>query len=347
MKYIVLPLLFIAGLGLAQSGEKALDELRITDRVIEEATPIVEESGVPEAQQHLRDAEAIQREAWQLYEQQEFLRVLSRTRSARGHARRAMELARIDPRRVEDEIRKTGEFIAEHRQLVIRSGIRQAIELGKIAEAELEGARHAFHGRRYRLAIKLTQASRLHAHKAVEMVKRHGSPERLRKELERTDMLLEKAGARVEGLETPGIERILELLERARHLQAEAYDAYRAGQPLRSVKLTLAARDLLMRGWEMARGKGNPELVEQALEETDRLLEEWQDFIRSEGDDEARAMLDRALEHQRKARGFHEQGALRAAYGETTLARRLLQRAIEMAQSEPVPGPGREEPAGQ
>ncbi|MBN2537448.1 hypothetical protein JXB37_04125, partial [candidate division WOR-3 bacterium] len=162
MKYIAVLLAVFCAVGLAQSGEKVRQELETTDRLLREAEPIVAQSGVAEALELFRQAEDKQRDAWRSHGRGEFIRALGETKNARFLVQRALELARLDPERVRAELRRTGDFINEHRALVIRSGVRLAIELGRIAESEQEGAVREFEARRYRMAFKLTMTARVH-----------------------------------------------------------------------------------------------------------------------------------------------------------------------------------------
>lgn len=342
---IVLLLAAVVAVGLAQSGEKVRQELETTDRMLREAEPIVEQSGVPEAQDFFRQAQGKQQDAWRSHGHREYIRALAETKQARFMLRQALELARLDPERIRAELRRTADFINESRAMVMRSGVRQAIELFKIAEAEQDGSRREFGARHYRVAFKLTMTARLHAQKAVQLARRFGDPEQVLREVERTDGLLERARARLEGLtgENQFLHRLQELLERARAWQVQARESWRGGQPREALKLTFGARDLLLRAWEMGRSSQDPELVEEAVGETGRLLETWQAAIRSGDDQEAVALLDKAVERQARAREQFAAGSLAQAFGETTTARRLLNRAIELHQSEET-GPGRDNP---
>jgi hypothetical protein len=342
---IVILLAAVVAVGLAQSGEKVRQELEITDRMLREAEPIVEQSGVPEAQDFLRQAEGKQQDAWRSHGRREYIRSLAETKQARFMLRQALELARLDPERIRAELRRTGDLINESRAMVTRSGVRQAIELLRIAEAEQDGSRREFGARHFRVAFKLTMTARLHAQKAVQLARRFGDPEQVLREVERTDELLERARAKLQGLdgENQLLHQLQELFERARAWQVQARESWRGGQQREALKLTFGARNLLLRAWEMGRGNQDPELVAEALAETGRLLKTWQDGIRSGGDPEEAALLDKAVQRQQRARDQFAAGSLVQALGETTAARRLLNRAIELHQSAKT-GPGRDNP---
>ena len=209
-----------------------------------------------------------------------------------------------------------------------------------MAEKEQERARAAFQARQYDLAFKFTNAARRHAEEAGRIVLRHGGYERLARELERTDSNLERAE---EYRPRVNDERIRELFRLAANAQRDAWEAFRVGRYLYSLKMTLAARELLFKAIVFARGETDPEVVEQALDETDRLIAEWEDVIRTDGDD-AIALLDGAVERQQQARELYVAERFAPALKETNTARRMLKRAIELAESEESGPAGTEGP---
>ncbi len=345
MRLILSILLLTAVAAFAQQGDKARQELETTDRRIEQAEPIIRESGNEDARRRFDDARNKQRAAWANFHQRQYVRAVSMTLNARFVVRHALELAKFNPGQVAEEIRRTSDRMQEVKPIIMASGVKEAINLWRIAEGELETARRHYDAREYRLALKFTFAARQHGRKAFDLVKRQGGRDRVVREIERTDQMIEQAR---EQAGTATDKRVLELLLRARDWQHVAVAALHSGELVRALKTTLASRDLLLRAWEMARGAANRELVEQALAETDRLISDWRDVIRESRVEEARVLLERALVHQRTARELYAARELKPAFQETVLARRLLNRAIELAQSDAKPaGPGAEEvPSG-
>ncbi len=330
MKRIVGLLSLMLASTLAQNPEEVLEALRHTDHLIAEARPRIVESGNREAEGFLQEAEARQEQAWSLYEARAYRMALGRTRSARTSLYRALELAKFDPERIREEIRRTQEFMHEVGPRVLRSGVPRALELWRMAEGEQDAARRHFEQRHFRLALKFAIAARLHARRAHDLVRGGRSIEKVEQEVERTDMLLDRAREKAAGVED---EQARELLRRATGWQEEAVAELRGGDPVLALKMTLAARDLLLRAWERARGGVEPELVERALEETRQLVERWQAEIREMGPDEARDMLDNAVEYLGRADGLSAARDLPAAWREASLARRMLNRAIELVRS--------------
>ncbi len=339
MKRLLIPILLLVLTALAQNVQKARDELRLTDRLIVAARPGIIESNNEEAIQTFHESEGLQKQAWNLFERRAYRLATSRTKAARLRLRRAVELAKFDPERIRLELRKTADQMNEVRPAVMRSRLPRPLELWKLAEGEQETAIRLFEQRKYRLALRFTVAARLHARRAFELVRRRGDPEKVAREVDRTGMLFERA--RAEARDVAVDERVVELFRKAEAWQAEAVDALHHGRLLQALKMTLAARDLLLRTREMARGKASPEMVEQALQETDRLIETWQGEIRTEGSEDACRMLDEAIAQQSRAREDFAAREFRSAWQQTSLARRILNRAIELTRSRSV-DPGEE-----
>ena len=327
MKYLTLILVGILALGFAQEGEKVRVELERTDQLIEQARPVIERAGSGDAAKVFAEAVAVQQRAWDSFRGKRYGEAGIRTTSARQLVERALKLAKFDPERISEEIRRTADLMNEAGPVIVRSGAPKALDLWRLAQSEQETARRSFDARQYLVALKFTLAARLHTKTALEIIRRAGDPERVRLELERTDMLLARARQKLAQSENA---RLAELLAKATGWQDQAWQALRSGQPFVALKLTLSARDLLLRAWEMARGPDR-ELVEQAIGETDRLVEKWSGVITERGPDEARSLARQATEHQATAKKHFAAAELRPALSETTIARRLMARAIELA----------------
>ena len=332
----------MAGWALAQNGERVKPELQRTDEVIRTVRPIVERSGNEKAEQMLASADEIQKQAWQLFENKLYKRAFEVTMKARQLAKEAGSLAGLNPERIRAEIEKIAERMDEIRPIIRAANEPRAIELWRMAEGELASAREQLSNQRYGLAIKFARAAMEHAKEAWEIVRGSVDPERVRAELERTDNLIERAR---EQLRLFPNERARQLLNKAIAWQEQARAAFDGRRFGLALKLTLSARDLILRAWENVRGRLTPELVERALAETDRLISNWSETIKSQGPIEAKELLGQAIEHQAKAQQSYESKNLKAAFAETSVARRLLNRAIELTHpEEPAPdnnnGPG-------
>jgi hypothetical protein len=337
MKRIILvSLMLLAGLASAQTEQQRVrDELAKTDGIIAEVKPIVERSGIEEARQLLKLATDLQQSAWQAFQGRLLRRAEDLTMRARERARQAKLVAGINPDKVREEVRRTRDAMAEFGPAIVKANDPRANELWKMAQTEQRTAEDHLAGARYGYALKFTMAAREHGKAAFAAIRRLVDVERVKRELDRTDALIEKAQARLGS----GIsQRATDVLNKAIGLQRQARQALADRKPLQALKLTLAARDLLLRAWEAGRPRLTPELIEQALAENDALIAEWSDVIRKAGDTKAAGLLDQGIQHQEAARGLFQKQLLKPALAECSRARMLLKRAVEMVQTEDAPG---------
>lgn len=325
---IIISLIVLGAFAFAQGSEEARQarqDLESTDLLIERAEPVIREADNPEALRLLSEAKDLQREAWGHFNQRRYRQSRFSSQQARLRVQRGLELVEVDPRQVAEEIRRTAELLSEVEPVVRRSGVREAERLLNLALNEQETARRYFDARRYALALRFTRAARQHGREALGMVRRRGGREQVEQELERTDQLLVRARERA-GKSTE--DRARDILARAEALQQQAREAFRAERLPQALRLTLAARNLLLRAWEGARGETDPELAEAAAADNDRLISEWRSTVDREGDEPTRRMFRGAVERQERVRVRLAAREYGPAYREANQVRRMLNRAI-------------------
>jgi hypothetical protein len=303
-------------------------ELRKTDDAIEQARPIIERSGNLRARELLSDATGRQDEARKAFRAERYKEAFASTKAARLMVEAALRLAReLNAEEIRGELERTEELARRFGPEITRSGNRRAIELWDLALDEQRTARRHFQAAEYLMALRMTMVAREHGKKAIDLVQAQYGREKVRAALERTARLLQNARELLQGNE-----RAMELLARAEAWQDEAVAAFQEGRLLHAWKMTASARDLVLRAIELAGGDVKQELVEQALAETDNLLEQWTDNIKQDESAEARKLLEQAVTNQQKAREHLGQKRCRISWQETSLARRQLDRAIELVQ---------------
>lgn len=305
-----------------------------TDEVIAEVKPIVERSRIEEARELFRAATALQRSAWSAFQSNALRHSEDLSLRARERARQARLAAGVNPDRVREEVRRTRDAMAEFGPAIARANDPRANELWKMAQTEQATAEGYLAKSRYGYALKFTLAAREHGKAAFAAIRGRLGVERVSRELERTDALVEKTRARLAGVVS---RRAAEVLNKAVELQRQARQALSNNRPLAALKLTLAARDLLLRAWESGRSDLTPELVEQALAENDALIKEWADEIRAGGDTPAAKLLEQGIKRQETARTLFSRKQFKPALAECHAARGLLKRAVEAARAEDAP----------
>ena len=95
-------------------------------------------------------------------------------------------------------------------------------------------------------------------------------PDRLQRELERTDRLIERAREAIGDSDLP---EAIRALERATNLQQDAWAAFRAEKFRVALAATREARNLAAYVLKLVRGPVSTEQVQRGLSETDRLLD--------------------------------------------------------------------------
>jgi len=334
-RLIVVCLLLLVGVAAAQTErERVRTELVKTDELLAEVKPIVDGTRVEEAKQLFRWAVSLQQSAWSSFQLRLHGRARDLTLRARERARQAKVAAEIDPERVREEVRRTRDAMAEFGPAIVRANIPRANQLWKMAQTEQAAAENHLAASRYGYALKFTLAAREHGRAAFAAIRGRVGVERVERELDRTDGLIEKARDRL-GQTTA--RRATEVLNKAVELQRQARQAFSENRPLAALRQTLAARDLLLRAWEAGRAGVTLELVEQAMAGNDALVSDWAESIRAGADSPAAKLLEQGIRHQENARGMLAQGQLRLALAECHKARRLLQRAVELVQTEDAP----------
>ncbi len=334
MKRICLLLIVIAGLVLAQSPERVRAELERTDAVIAEVRAVVEPSNNQDARLLLEQAVEMQNAAWNGYHGKRYRWAYSRTLAARLRAREAQELVVAGPERVEAEIQRTADLMKDAEPVLKRSEDPRVQELWRMAQTEQNQSRENLRARRFRLALRLTLAARSHIRTALRLLGPFIIPERVAMEIERTDQLLPRI---TEPLRATHNVRAQEMLTRAGEWQVRAKNAFREKRPAEALRFTLASRDLLLRAWALGTRTITPEMALAGIEETENLLQEWTPVISQSDNPAAQKYLNQAKDLQQRARELQKTGNPAAAFRQTSRARQLLTRALELLQSGSAP----------
>ena len=334
-RLIVVCLLLLVGAAAAQTErERVRAELVKTDELLAEVKPIVDGARIEEAGQLFKWAASLQQSAWSSFQRKLHGRAKDLTLRARERARQARVAAGIDPDRVREEVRRTLDAMAEFGPAIVKANVPRANQLWKMARTEQSAAENHLAASRYGYALKFTLAAREHGRAAFAAIRGRVGVERVERELDRTDGLIEKARGR---LGQTAARRATEVLNKAVELQRQARQAFSENRPLAALRLTLAARDLLLRAWEAGRAGVTLELVEQAMAENDALISDWAEAIRAGGETPAAQLHKQGIRHQENARELLGQRQPRLALAECHKARRLLQRAVELVQTEDAP----------
>jgi len=224
---------------------------------------------------------------------------------------------------------RTDDLIARAREVVSGTDNQQAIdELGFAVRLQAE-ARANFASGRLRIALDLTMRARLHADRAIALVKGLPDPDRVLVQLERTRELLERARERIEECNS---DRARALLRAAVEMQGRAEISAREGRYLAALQLTLSARERAHKALRLCNLEENlNESAERALARTDELIARAREAVQQKDVEAAHRALDRAIEVEAEAwtqfRAEHFEASLRL----TQSARTFAHRAIRLA----------------
>jgi len=316
--------------GQAQIRDRLQEQLQTTDDVLDRAREVVQASDSQRAREHLERAQQIQVRAWGEYRAQRGVIAARLTVEARQEALRALDLAREDSglrSRADREIEKARRALDLAREAFDGAPGDQAQRLLEEARLQVERGRIQLNEQHFEVAIRLAVSAQSLIRQALGTRDDIGG-ERARRELERTDNLIERVRSTVS---ESGDEEAGALLERGTGLQSEAWGAYRQARLAISYAMTLQARNLVNRAALLAHGPLDDESVARALEETDRVLESAGEIVASSSTEIAGKLLEKAREHQVRAHDLAERGELRASLAETRVARSLAKRALQLA----------------
>lgn len=235
----------------AQSG-RLEDELALTDRRIELAEAVVQNSEDPAPRRELGLAVDLQQRARAAAASSQALVALRLTRDARAHADRATSMVRglPDPDRVVAQVERTRELLDRAREQVESCTDPRARNLLRVSSEMQTRAESALRESRYVAALQLTLSAQERLFRALRACRIVESAEQgASRALSRTDEVLSRARTSMEGDVS---EAAAQALARATTVQGDAYAEYRGGHFDASIRLTQAARALAHRALRLS-----------------------------------------------------------------------------------------------
>lgn len=314
---------------LAQETDRLLNELETTDRILERARAVVEESGNERAVHELRFAFHLQAQAWETSRDAAGLtdarRSVELTSRARQLARRAVNIAsqqaRLEQRALQllEQLERALEHAAAR---IADSPTERAERLLGLATRRLEKARESFQEQHFREAVNMAQET-------LRLLQNLGepTPERhLETMFDNTRRLLERVESQAgqDDLEA-------RTLEQAQRLIQQAEDSFQSGQPVTAERRLQQARELLLNTMRRNDTSLDTASVDLLLEETATFVQDVAAQVRDAENSEATTLVENALRHLDRARELRAAGKLRRALEEARVARNLARRAAQIA----------------
>lgn len=316
----------------AQDRERLRNELETTQRILERARDVVEESGSPRALDPLRIAYRLQEEAMQLGRSdrpRDWLMGFERTVQARRLAQRAMSIAAEQvqlEKRAQQEIFKLEHLIDQLDDHAETAPGERAQQLMEMAQRRLLQSRQAFHERHFEEAYNLAHDTR----RLLENLVPRQPAQRFERMFENTQRLLERAREVIATSDNSQAQALLQRAERqfesARRTQAE-------GRPEAAFRHLTQARDLAMRSLRLQEGPLNAQRLDAFLDDTQRYIESVATRLDDATTTDAATLLDDARRRLERARTHRANDKLREALAEARIARNLAQRALDTMHS--------------
>ncbi len=310
----------------AQTLDRIRDELLRTDEILERAATVVRESESLRARDLLERAMQLQRDARVNLEGGRLLIAGRLTLEARELAARAITIAREETgtrMRAAREMERAARAVELARESLADAPLPAPRVLME-ATALLDRSRTSFREQQYNASLRLALAALRLVAQALALGPAGGA-NRLQRELERTDHVLERLREVAAQLSGPRADMFV----RATGLQESAWSAFRDRRHEQAATRTREARSIAQR-LRAALGSSLDEAsVAEALRETQAVLDRAADAIGPSDEGRAAMLLERAMDHQDRARAALEAGHFRPALAQTRVARNLAARAIE------------------
>jgi hypothetical protein len=235
------------------------------------------------------------------------------------------QLPAMDPARLQDaidvtdrRIQQAQELLGSTANLAARAEVDQAVALQLLAKDAFAQARYAAAGR-------ATFDARLHADRAIAILRGLPDPTRVRDQLDRTREILDRARDRLAHCDASAAR---ELLRIAIDMQGRAEVSFSETRYLAALQLTMSARERVLRALQLCNaGESLDETVTSALQRTDDLLSRVHEHVDPSDLERARQLLANADNQQARARTEAQAGHARVALRFTRMARDQALRA--------------------
>ena len=314
----------------AQDRDRLRNELETTQRILERARDVVQESGSPRAAEPLMIAARLQEQAIRLAQSdrpRDWSQALERSLQARKLARQAMSVAAQQAqleKRAQQEIFKLERLLDQISDHADTTPSERAQQLTEMAQRRLLQARQAFHERHFEEAMNLAHDVR----RLLENLVPRQPAQRFDRMFENTQRLLERAHEVASASSNPQAQA---LAQRAQQQFESAQRTHADGRPEAAFRHLTQARDLAMRSLRLEEGPVDVARLDQLLEETNRYIEGVATRVSESGSQEAPTMLENARRRMDRALSYRQEDKLREALAEARVARNLAQRAADRA----------------
>lgn len=309
------------------------------EELLGEARQLVRETNSVKARASLDAGEKLHRSSKELAANDRLLLAAQAAKKAREAILHAIAVAKRDAQleeRTYTAMERARDRLEQGRRLFDEAGDRHGGPARKLLEEahhQLERARSNARERMFEVALQLCNSSADLSTRAINLLKRDGGlAQRARREIARTDRILERAQSSLPGETSEG----RRAYEEAVHLQKRARENAGNEQYRIAVELTQRAREMVLRQLKQDAPDGpSPDRVARELAVTDKLLTEARELAGENEIRESLAILDEAGAVQARARARFDDGHPVQAHRLTVRARDLAKQAIAAADRPP------------
>ena len=333
----VLLLAFLTPAGAARAqvepeeGERVAAFIEVTGDILDRAAEAVGESESARARIVLDEARLLHDRSRELLAADRLLLAYRASQRARTAALHAARLAR-DELGFEERARARAERLRDLYETLLERAqeIRHERALRFLREAERQylRAEEQYHQHSYEIAFNLLESAETLLRRAGRLLFEAGGAAHLEQQLERTGDLIDRTHERLGEDADP---EAVALLVRAEDRLAQAREALQRGEPLRALQLARQARRLALQAGGAADSSPPREAVREQIERFDARRGEVAERIGAAGGEEARRLLERALEHRRQAEERLDRDDREGALRQIKIAHDLLQEAGDKA----------------
>lgn len=330
---LVLSLVTGYATGAAQAQDTAALEnyLERTGELLLWARDLVQETENRPARQVLTQAGELHRRSLELAAGERPVRAYEVGRRARTAVWHAVKLAR-EAMNYEERVRIRQErFRDQHQTLAERAREMRseaALKLVRQAENHAQRARERTLQGETEMAFEMLEQAEQLLQRVRRLLEEGASPDRLRQDLDRTRILIDRTR---EGLGESPRPEALDLLNEAEAALDRAREHLAQGHPVRAGRQAAAARQLAKQAAEGAGSGARVEAVERQIASWDERSAQLEPKIQEDGSRQATEAYRQALDHRRRAgeslaAGKNGQALrqIRAAHDHLDRARKLL-----------------------
>jgi hypothetical protein len=293
----------------AQGGnsDNLRDYILKNQELLDQATELVRGTNSSKARASLETARQLHQASIKQMESSSLVVSAQLAKRAREAIQKTIQLAKRDSKleeRAHQAIEHAGRKNEQARTLFDEVGAGDNVPAKKLIDESLNQllrARSNVREHMFEVAIQSANASFDMSARAIRLLKRDSvGPELVRREIARTDRLLDRIDERAQGINNPDL---LRLIDEAHGLQSRARANGSEGRYLMAFEETKRARSLARRIINRAGGtlEANEETAARTLELTDKMIEQAYQVARENGDERAVQQLDEARRIQQNA----------------------------------------------